>query len=181
MLNVYISTVIKESIFISCYSSSFLFWFWAVDARNHCAPSAFNFRPERNTVPTSSGTCLTLIMWCRAVLKIKAGLLCPLRAAYFITVIFHLWPCALYGSFCFCERAMKSCSILGLWECWSTEPVFLRVMFGSYKEPVFCKCNVWCEWGGLASMGTEPEEWNRKRHSQIRNVFYGDYIELHKM
>lgn len=90
------------------------------------ALSVFNSRQERNVVQRSSGVCLTLIMQCRAVLKIKTGLQCPLRAAYFIIVVFHLWPCALYGSFYFPEQAKKSHSVSLVWECRCTESVCER-------------------------------------------------------
>lgn len=102
--------------------------------------SVFNFCQERNVVQRSSGVCLTLIMQCRTVPKIKTGLLCPLRTADCIIVVFHLQACALYGGFCFSEQAKKSHSVSVLWECGRTESVFLRIILAHTRS--LCSASV---------------------------------------
>lgn len=174
-LTIYTSTVIKESI----ESVSISFFPVLVTSRRCQRPLyviCLQLCQERNVVQRSSGICLNLIMKCRAVLKIKTGLLGPFRPAYFIIVVFHLQPCALYGGFCFSERAKKGHSVPVLWACWSTESLFLRKMLGSSKEPVSSNHKVCCVQGGLASVGKEAEKSDRNaRNTEV--LLYGYYIE----
>lgn len=74
--------------------------------------------------------------------KNKGGIVVSLRNSLFHHCCFsHVAVCLVWW-FLFLKRAKKSRSVSVLWECRSKESVFLRIMFGSDKEPMFCKRNV---------------------------------------